>query len=492
MSKFSFCFYAPTRKIAPDEPIGKTAEYTVRLAKNEMEGCHLVIHSECGNERFKVQFTPFTNANGDELKTDLFYEHYVECFLEDEKFGIFPDALVAIGEDTVCEVEANKNLPIYIRAKTDADSVAGDYSAKITVTDESGSEVLFTTEVKAKVWNFTLPETPACITSFGNGCHGGFREKFSVSDEEFKEIEKKLNESLLEHKLSPYFLLNEIATGEADEEMSDPRLTSFEIRYTDDDNLLLARWNRIISNPEWEKKAHFYVVDEPQTMEHVERIIKTSDRLKRLCPGYKYVLPSNLPVLREDPKIDIIDDIYKDRVNILCPLSLFFADPDYLSKLHKYKSEGYGLWWYVCCAPLDEYCNFTVNEEGIRHRLLLWQQKSLNVDGLLYWETAYWACVNPWEDVMTVPWTNSLAFGDGMLYYNGDDGPVPSLRLELISAGIDDFEYLTIAEKLFGREYVDEKISKLTTGLTEYTLCDEELASVRAQIGDDIEKAING
>ena len=91
MAKFSFCFYAPTRKIAPDEPIGKTAEYTVRLAKNEMEGCHLVIHSECGNERFKVQFTPFTNANGYELKTDLFYEHYVECFLEDEKFGIFPD-----------------------------------------------------------------------------------------------------------------------------------------------------------------------------------------------------------------------------------------------------------------------------------------------------------------------------------------------------------------------------------------------------------------
>ena len=242
-------------------------------------------------------------------------------------------ALVAIGEDTVCEVEANKNLPIYIRAKTDADSVAGDYSAKITVTDESGSEALFTTEVKAKVWNFTLPETPTCITSFGNGCHGGFREKFSVSDEEFKEIEKKLNESLLEHKLSPYFLLNEIATGEADEEMSDPRLTSFEIRYTDDDDLLLARWNRIISNPEWEKKAHFYVVDEPQTMEHVERIIKTSVRLKRLCPGYKYVLPSNLPYSVRILKSILLMIYTKDRVNILCPLSLFFADPDYLSKI---------------------------------------------------------------------------------------------------------------------------------------------------------------
>ena len=491
-SRLSYCFYAPTRKVMPGETICKTAEYTVRLAKNEMEGCHLVLHSRGGSERFKVQFTQFTNANGDELKTDLFYEHYIRCYYKKVDHGTFPDALVEIGEDTVCELEPNKNLPIYIRAKTDADSVAGDYSAEITVTDEYGSEVLLRTEVKAKVWNFTLPVTPTCVTAFGNSCGQGFRDRYPVGEEEYKKIKKKLNDNLLEHKLSPYFLLNEITTGEADEEMSDPRRTSFIIPYTGNEQLLQARWQKVSSNPDWAKKAYFYVVDEPQTLAHVESIINVSEQLNRLCPGFRQVVPNNLQKLRDDLRIDLVDDVYKDRVNILCPVSFNFTDPFYAKKMQKYKAEGYDLWWYVCCAPLGPFCNFTVNQEGIRHRMLFWQQKSMNIDGMLYWETAYWDYVNPWEDIMTVPWTKSIAFGDGLLFYDGDDGPVPSLRLELVSDGVDDFEYLTIAEELFGRKYVDKKIRALSTGLTQYTLCDEAMASVRAQLGDDIEKAING
>ena len=123
----------------------------------------------------------------------------------------------------------------------------------------------------------------------------------------------------------------------------------------------------------------------------------------------------------------------------------------------------------------------------IKGRLLAWQQKQLNIGGLLYWDTNYWGDVtSPWGDALTTPWTGNTAFGDGSLMYPGQNGPVSSLRLEEISDGIDDYEYLTIAENLFGKDYIDGKISQLTNTLTDYTLNDSLLANVRAEIGNDI------
>ena len=51
---------------------------------------------------------------------------------------------------------------------------------------------------------------------------------------------------------------------------------------------------------------------------------------------------------------------------------------------------GDRLWWYVCCGPGEPYNNFFVSMPAMSHRVLFWQQKRENIEGLLYWETAWW------------------------------------------------------------------------------------------------------
>ena len=61
--------------------------------------------------------------------------------------------------------------------------------------------------------------------------------------------------------------------------------------------------------------------------------------------------------------------------------------------------------------------------------------------------------------------------------------------VEAVANGIEDYEYLTIAERLFGKSYVDKTIAKVTKDLTHYTLSDGVFAKVRTELGAAIEKA---
>ena len=65
-------------------------------------------------------------------------------------------------------------------------------------------------------------------------------------------------------------------------------------------------------------------------------------------------------------------------------------------------------------------------------------------DGLLYWNTTNWRQGNPWEKADTYRGAN----GDGSLFYPGPVGPLPSIRLEILRDGVDDYDYLVILEKL--------------------------------------------
>ena len=76
-------------------------------------------------------------------------------------------------------------------------------------------------------------------------------------------------------------------------------------------------------------------------------------------------------------------------------------------------------------------------------------------------------------------------------YHVGLNGPVSSLRLEAVANGIEDYEYLTMAQQLLGEDYVNKIIAKVSKDLTHYTLSDATLAKVRIELGNAIEKAAN-
>ena len=82
-------------------------------------------------------------------------------------------------------------------------------------------------------------------------------------------------------------------------------------------------------------------------------------------------------------------------------------------------------------------------------------------------------------------------YGNGVLVYSGHyigvEEPVGSLRLECIRDGIEDFEYLTLFEQLYGSEKLELIIKQITTSLGRYTTDEEVFTAVRCALGKLIE-----
>ncbi|MCH7558416.1 MAG: DUF4091 domain-containing protein [Planctomycetes bacterium] len=221
----------------------------------------------------------------------------------------------------------------------------------------------------------------------------------------------------------------------------------------------------------WLDEAFVYWFDEPAPRDY-EFVMNGFAKLKRAAGDINRMLTEQVePKLIGGP-------------NIWCPIS------------HNYKHEpaeqrrrqGEKFWWYVCTGPKAPYCTLFIDHPGTELRVWLWQSWKRKIDGILVWQTNYWTSSaaypdpehpqNPYEDPMgwrssystpkgaKKPWGN----GDGRFIYPPEaaadahpaepvlDGPVDSIRWEMLRDGIEDYEYLAILSRL-----LKAKKDKLTT-----------------------------
>ncbi|MHC4594396.1 MAG: DUF4091 domain-containing protein, partial [Planctomycetota bacterium] len=168
-----------------------------------------------------------------------------------------------------------------------------------------------------------------------------------------------------------------------------------------------------------------------------------------------------------------------------CPVSYKYGH----EPAEQQRKHGEKFWWYVCTGPKAPYCTLFIDHPGTELRVWLWQTWQRKIDGILVWQTNYWTSSaaypdrdspqNPYEDPMgwrsgystakgvKKPWGN----GDGRFIYPPEaaadahpagpvlNGPVESIRWEMLRDGIEDYEYLTILQTL-----LQTKKDKLTTG----------------------------
>lgn len=484
-------FTYATEKDVRDTALGKDETIDIALAKNEWEGFRVVFATAAKDKKVNVSVTDFKNSNGDTLKTEAFKEHYLEVKgLGDVYNCEYPDALIPVthtgDRGGAAELQKGLQQAFFIRTRAEKDSSAGEYTATVTAVNEK-DEVILEKEIKATVWDFALPDAPANESAFGNG-GGTFYTLSGVKDGDDEAAEKlklQVYNMLLENRLSPYNLPYDILDERADAYMSDPRVTSFVIPYPEDDDLLVEYYTKVTSNPDWAKKGYFYPIDEPGNAEAYAEYTEITDRLSRLCPGYNMVTPFNTDKVTIDGKEMSSVQLQAGKSSILCGLSKVVNRGTTLEEMMAQVKNGSRAWWYVCCAPGGDYCNFFEFLDGIKHRLLMWQQRSLDISGLLYWSTTYCEKANPWESTKT--WDDYNSAGDGMLIYPGGyigfDGPIASLRLMNIADGMEDYDYFALAEAKFGKEWVNEKIARVVTSPTEYTSDHALLEQVRREIG---------
>ena len=484
-------WFAPSAvKILRDAPPDATArQWDLASARNETEACQIVLRSDMPCPAV-VSVSPFRlSGGGARLQPELYQVAYVPNIVGKTPY---PDPLPPLRP---LRLEPGQAQPVWISVRVPSDALAGDYSAEVTV-EANGRRQHY--PLMLRVWDFALPQTPSCATAFGIDPDSIARQHHvPVGSPAASKLFERYYAMLLDHRISAYTIPADLMSEDAAHYLEDPRLTSFVIPYPAGDDDLKKLVARLVDRG-WFARGVFYPIDEPVTKDAYATLKTIGQRLHKLAPGYRWVVP-----FYRGPDFDKTRsafDLMADRVNVWCPnLNYLDQDPATRPFLAGRQRLGETVWWYVCCGPGSPYNNFFVSMSAMAHRLLFWQQRREGVDGLLYWSTTYWnpaSTADPWKSMMTVKDINPDLRGDGSLFYPGTplgvDGPISSLRLEVIRDGLEDFDLLKLAEIRLGKERTQASVNRIARSLKDYEQDPRVLEKVRRELGAALESSFHG
>ncbi len=494
--------------------------YTVKMAKNERESMQVYISTVANKEDMMLEVTPFTDAAGNTLESELCYEYYYDiCMFYDVGKGDLDFSDDYYGDpipklEKPFDLTANQSKAFVIRVKTVAETPSGLYKATVNLKDSAGN-IVKTATVYTCVWDLTLSDETACATSFNLDKYTLYRRVYNdsyIDKYADQTLYKNYYDFMLDNRICAPLLPYDITDDHADEYLSNPRVTAFAIsgsagmygdQFSREDEEIVAYWNKLQSKEEWSDKGFFYygeeIVDVPSMELHYR---DTNAHLTNLIgTGFRQIaILSSLTYYDASAQIDIVD-FCEPYIGIWCPQSTaftmngdrhkrnhyeFFNDTrrykkyggNFDTRLEKFRERGDKIWWYVCESPEIPYANLFGNYQGVIQRDLLWQQYLFNVDGLLYW------AVNEWDRCSRT----SYDCGAGILLFYGSlfrqesESPVGSTKLENVRDGIEDFQYMKMLEEEIGRDAVLEYVKEVTTEILEYTEDPDVLSSAREAI----------
>lgn len=446
-----------TRKVMRDEPVPVDAERTLKLgaARNEYESGQVII--KAGNEplhKLQVSISDLKQQGGSAKihgqDIELFRQHYIEVTTSTTPFypkGWYPDALIPL--EGKLEVEAGNNQGIWVKIHVPKGQPAGVYKGELML-HETGNPVRIPVELT--VWDFELTDENHSKTAFGvwggpiQEAHGNVQ-----GEEAWKYIEKYYWASV-EHRLTPGYLPIpdpdiDYYVEHAPRFVNDPRVSAYRLPYYRDAQ----------GEPNTEKikelidklgerglldKAYFYIseIDEPvphpNASNNYDRVKVINDALKEAAPDVPHLVT-----------IQPIDELLGD-VDIWSPQ----IDKYDYEFARQRQAEGESVWWYTCVLPKHPFPSYHVDDDLTGTRLLTWMQHDYGVEGTLYWATTQfqkydsaqkkYVSRDVWKDPLAFPGAN----GDGYLFYPGTeigiDGPVGTIRLEVLRESMEDYEYL--------------------------------------------------
>ena len=244
----------------------------------------------------------------------------------------------------------------------------------------------------------------------------------------------------------------------------------------------------------WLDKAYIYIWDEPNP-DAYQRIIDEAKMWHDADPEYRVLLT-------EQPEAALAGPI-----NIYVPIVPKYDE----EKCKDRQKAGDQIWWYVCCWPHHPYPGNFIDYPAIDQRILHWMNWKYGVTGVLYWQTQYWQD-NPWTTPMSYTpdrggkWGN----GDGRLLYPAvkeksgkfvAEGPVDSIRWEMIREGVEDYDYLYMLNDAVNKAASDPKkadavaagkkalalVDSLVRSRTEYDADPVHLYAAREQVAKALE-----
>ena len=238
----------------------------------------------------------------------------------------------------------------------------------------------------------------------------------------------------------------------------------------------LAQMQNNLEKNGWLGKEYIYWFDEPGEGDY-PFVRETNALIKKYAPKLKTLLTEH--VSGQD-----ISDV----TDISCTI-WHKLDHD---KIKRMNEKGLEHWSYLCCWPKSPWISEFIDHDVINMRMWLWASYQYRLKGVLMWDTTFWNSEsaspegylqNPWEEAMSFVTGYGWPYGKQTIWGNGDGRyfypvnrnpntdsashvgkPVPSLRLELLRDGIEDYEYFTLLEKAVKNASKKQKNMALEAG----------------------------
>jgi len=499
---YDVCVYGPLVTVFRDDALPRNPAPALELAacRNEREVGQLVVLPIEGELRgVRVEGSDLVGAEGRIARenVEMNVVDYVEVKrtrYRQERLGWYPDPLLPLG---LFDVAEDSLQPVWVAVYVPRGTPPGDYEGEIRV--KPANAPALTVPVRLRVWDFELPVRPALRTSFAL-FEDQINKFYGWTGDLPQELRRQHYDLLLKRRIS---------AGCCYSETPMPRIEDLDYCIERGSNAITlgyvpSDWKAKLDQIEpylahlkekgWFDLAWLYGFDEvgESGYGHVREIYgKVAERF----PGLKRAVTLGSIA---DP------DLLAGAVDI------FIQETDrYRDDLKRRQKAGDEVWVYLSMWPRHPHANAFVDYPRLDQRIVPWQCWKERVDGFMYYAINIWWTNCAWEPdtqgdsrvpedpavrqalregkrYPDVPWNtycgDGAMAGDGQLVYPGRSGRLlSSTRLECVSQGIEDYDYLALLNGL-----TQELRAKDTQGqYAEVLRRSEELLAVRRRVTAD-------
>ncbi len=513
------------REATPPESTGDTIR--VFSAKNEVEPFQIAIRVEDGGS-VSLAMSELTGPSPLPAATIHRVEYVTIQSPSDASSipsGQIPDPLVPTSFGASEAVPAAQNQPFWITLRVPTDAAAGDYEGALTITTSGGSASI---PVALHVFDFALPQEI--------GFDGNWNASMEAlgGGESLEKVEE-IKDFFFEHRLVPSSVawpagLNytggieyDCASGTflAEDNPYDfsqlgPKyidgvgwngvgFPSFQIMQFVDNSTprpqtfcgvdrgpdhfgtaaynaewegLMAALNDYLVARGWEDEGYYYVQNEPQGQPDYDVAAFLAELVKGAAPDLRIAIS-------EEPKPEIAEHPAAGGASYdLWWADLSHFEPDYARTRQE---QGEEVWWYFLYGDLPPHFNpITIDHSGIESRIGHWAAWKYRIAGFAYYSVTGWGA-DPYQNPKPMGTDQN---GDGFLLYPPQNGQiVSSIRWELLREGVEDFEYLKLAnggvapQAPGGETGCDSSASSAVSSTTSFTRDTSALQHLRNELG---------
>lgn len=461
------------------------ASLNLYSAKGESESQQIIITAQEKRLVYTLELSDLSSSSGAKFSKDnieIFHEKYLSLTTDFDKtgnpLGNYPDALVPyenivnVGENVV---EPNQNQGLYFRFNVPVDQEAGVYTGSVKLTIGGKSQEI---PVSLNVRNLVVSQVNHAKSHY---LTAWFYERGELDTTQ--EMLEKYNDFLYEYRICGSELIDDTSHSAEEikayvdlayEKMQNPKCSTVSIpgKQASDvgfDATVLKAYLRAFveksleTNYNMMDKLMFYenYVDEPQywgpggvnataTMSNryrncISQVVAEFEKDTTITSPIKDEV---IESLKKVPNVITAwyDEAYVPHVDTWCPTYNYY-DTEYSRNLYADQEEK---WWYGCIDPHPPYPSYHIEDTLLSSRLEPWMKADYGVVGTLNWAADVYAewTGTQYIDIEDYYTGNASRFprvnGDGWLMYPGKaygvDGPIPSIRLDAIRDGLEEYE----------------------------------------------------